>query len=332
MRWGVWVGLALVVGSCIPVSLSIATAVSCPEKDLIYYPSGTGWSASCENREYNCHKYNGKMTCADITPESPDRSTQARTTSTTKGAIKEEYDEFRKQSVVYLKNMNLSGSLTLDAFGIQGQDRIVVMLSSSSENWKYLKCYSVDWLADDNPIQYQGSPSHDGTVGQGYVVEHISMEFTNEQFLALANSTAAKGRVCNQVFLFTTGQLSQMRNFADKLQSSSVSKLGGAVCGDGLKDKSEQCDRGKDNSDIIADMCRTDCTLPHCGDSVVDSIETCDDGNAVDGDGCPSSCVVMGSNCGNGHVDPGEQCDDGSANSEYGPCLPVCRLKQTQIK
>ncbi len=99
------------------------------------------------------------------------------------------------------------------------------------------------------------------------------------------------------------------------------------TCGNGIKDKEEQCDRGKDNSNTIPDRCRTNCTLPHCGDGVLDSIETCDDGNTNDGDNCPASCLVVSPNCGNGTIDPGEQCDDGSANSDLGPCLPICRKK-----
>jgi cysteine-rich repeat protein len=265
------------------------------------------------------------MTCNDITPKSPSRSTKTKTS--TAGIISEEYDEFKKQNVVYLKDMSLSGSLVLNAFSIQGSDSVLVILTSTSENWKYLKCYNVDWLGDDSPVLYQGQVSHEGTVGSGYVIEYISMQFTRDQFLTLASAVVAKGRICNQVFTFKEKQLSQMLSFAEKLQITSTSKLGGAICGNGLIEKGEQCDIGKRNSDVLADACRTDCTLPRCGDGIIDSIETCDDGNTTDGDGCPSSCVVALKSCGNGAVDPGEQCDDGSANSEYGPCLPLCKPK-----
>jgi cysteine-rich repeat protein len=101
-----------------------------------------------------------------------------------------------------------------------------------------------------------------------------------------------------------------------------------SMCGDGVKQSEEQCDKGRSNSSTTPDTCRADCRLPFCGDGVLDSVETCDDGNTADGDSCPSSCVIKSPNCGNGLVDVGEQCDDGSANSdEYGPCLTLCRLK-----
>jgi cysteine-rich repeat protein len=100
------------------------------------------------------------------------------------------------------------------------------------------------------------------------------------------------------------------------------------VCGNGLKERGEQCDRGKENSNAVADRCRTDCTFPRCGDGMLDSNETCDDGNVSDGDGCPALCSVLSTSCGNGLTETGEECDEGGANSdEFGPCLLICRIK-----
>lgn len=117
------------------------------------------------------------------------------------------------------------------------------------------------------------------------------------------------------------------------------------VCGDGILDEGEECDDGSDNSDTIADACRTDCLLPVCGDNVTDSgeecdgvigvpasfactdecellsieacgngilegEEECDDGDEEDGDGCSSICEIEPV-CGNGVLDDGEECDDG---------------------
>lgn len=38
--------------------------------------------------------------------------------------------------------------------------------------------------------------------------------------------------------------------------------------------------------------CRLDCTIPACGDGRLDGGEVCDDGNATDGDGCESDCLL----------------------------------------
>lgn len=69
------------------------------------------------------------------------------------------------------------------------------------------------------------------------------------------------------------------------------------VCGDGVVEGLEQCDEGADNSDVLPDACREDCTLPRCGDGVVDTGEPCDDGNGVDNDACSNGCREPGTPC-----------------------------------
>ena len=69
--------------------------------------------------------------------------------------------------------------------------------------------------------------------------------------------------------------------------------VGGSVCGDGVVQLPEQCDLGTgNNSDTLADTCRTNCKDPYCGDVVVDTGEACDDGNTIANDSCDNSCNV----------------------------------------
>jgi hypothetical protein len=64
-----------------------------------------------------------------------------------------------------------------------------------------------------------------------------------------------------------------------------------AICGDGVKTATEQCDTGVDNQDK-PDVCRTDCRLPTCGDLILDSKEQCDEG--PDGtDTCSMKCEII---------------------------------------
>ena len=95
-------------------------------------------------------------------------------------------------------------------------------------------------------------------------------------------------------------------------------------CGNGIREGKEECDQGVNNSDVKPDVCRQDCTLPHCGDGVTDSAEQCDDGNDILGDGCTSACTL--SACGNGVLEIGEECDDGGKNSDTDPnsCSTLC--------
>ena len=99
------------------------------------------------------------------------------------------------------------------------------------------------------------------------------------------------------------------------------------VCGDGVKDDTEQCDSGPENSDTRPGACRTTCKPAACADTVVDPGEACDDGNRMSGDGCTASCLKV-EQCGDGILDPGaEQCDDGANNSNTraDACRTTCR-------
>jgi cysteine-rich repeat protein len=99
-------------------------------------------------------------------------------------------------------------------------------------------------------------------------------------------------------------------------------------CGDGVlhPELGEYCDDGPNNSDEVADACRTNCALPRCGDGAVDTGESCDDGNNQPGDGCASWCAAEV--CGDGRLDaPGEGCDDGNDVDGDGcsaDCAPEC--------
>lgn len=63
-----------------------------------------------------------------------------------------------------------------------------------------------------------------------------------------------------------------------------------AICGDGVKTPTEQCDNGADNKDA-PNLCHTDCRLPTCGDNYLDTGEQCDEGGATDT--CSSKCEII---------------------------------------
>mmetsp|Transcript_49355 Transcript_49355/g.119700 ORF Transcript_49355/g.119700 Transcript_49355/m.119700 type:complete len:891 (+) Transcript_49355:617-3289(+) len=63
-----------------------------------------------------------------------------------------------------------------------------------------------------------------------------------------------------------------------------------AVCGNGIVEDGEECDRGTDNDDN--GMCTAQCKNARCGDGFLQSEigEECDDGNSNQGDGCSNDC------------------------------------------
>jgi len=95
-----------------------------------------------------------------------------------------------------------------------------------------------------------------------------------------------------------------------------------ARCGDGVVNGTEQCDAGGETS-----TCNADCTNSRCGDGTVNAHagEQCDDGNTVNGDGCSSTCrneTPPPSGCGDGVVNGTEECDGGG--SETATCNTNC--------
>ena len=63
-------------------------------------------------------------------------------------------------------------------------------------------------------------------------------------------------------------------------------------CGNAMLEPGEECDSGGENSDVLPDRCRTNCSFARCGDVTLDTGEQCDDGNRLGGDGCDRFCRV----------------------------------------
>ena len=101
---------------------------------------------------------------------------------------------------------------------------------------------------------------------------------------------------------------------------SGCPRPGPSRCGDGVVQAPEACD---DGNAVDGDGCESTCTLS-CGNGRVDGAEQCDDANAVAADGCEADCTLS-PGCGNGTLDGQEQCDDGNNASGDG-CEADCKL------
>jgi len=126
----------------------------------------------------------------------------------------------------------------------------------------------------------------------------------------------------------------------------------GVKCGDGALGGIEQCDPPNVGRGCAAD-CRLErgyvCSPPSlpsnpnepaicrqtvCGDRTKEGTEACDDGNAIDGDGCSSTCALepdcssgsCASKCGDGIKLPPEECDDLNTTDGDG-CSHDCRAE-----
>ncbi|MBN2574188.1 MAG: DUF4215 domain-containing protein [Deltaproteobacteria bacterium] len=131
-----------------------------------------------------------------------------------------------------------------------------------------------------------------------------------------------------------------------------VDRPGGGTCGDGIIERSEQCDDGNtDSGDGCSRICQIeanwDCPtqgqpcvyLGVCGNGILTSNKACDDGNTTSGDGCSDDCQTVEPGyicrkpgnpctplCGDSQVIKSEECDDGNATSGDG-CSAICRVE-----
>lgn len=167
--------------------------------------------------------------CSTLTLEQPKRTYGIQPTPN--GTIQTKYDEFDKQTTVYVRRMILQypkddgtpSDLTspLELGIITGDSDIVsVMISRSGIGWSYLGCNYIKWLLDGEPFLEFRKAQHDGNVfSGGYVSEHVSQYLRKKEFLEMANARSLRGRLCNTEFSLTPEQidtLKKVENMLDK--------------------------------------------------------------------------------------------------------------------
>jgi hypothetical protein len=136
--------------------------------------------------------------------------------------FEETYDRFEDRTTLRLelgdiiKGGNYKVDLTLFRFDkgrLRTKGRVELkFLCDSSDGWRYLRHHPLDLLVDGKRWSFQ--PTHDGTVGQGYVLEHIWAHLTEAQLADLAAAKSVEGRLGINEFALSRDQLAAIREFA----------------------------------------------------------------------------------------------------------------------
>jgi cysteine-rich repeat protein len=94
----------------------------------------------------------------------------------------------------------------------------------------------------------------------------------------------------NDVECVGVGDGSCLPRAGDTCDESCQNEGSNIVCGDGVKEGSEQCDDGNLSN---GDGCSANCIVENaqCGDSILQDNEECDDGALATGDGCNANCL-----------------------------------------
>jgi hypothetical protein len=127
--------------------------------------------------------------------------------------------------------------------------------------------------------------NHDSDLGDSSAIHHVDREW---RFHDVPLSGYFSGHSVQVTFDLASDEGLELGGW--QLDDVCIVANPYAICGDGVRTRTEQCDNGAMNADV-ADTCHTDCHLPTCGDSIVDSDEECDEpGNT---DACTLTCKIV---------------------------------------
>lgn len=77
----------------------------------------------------------------------------------------------------------------------KGEVVFEVILTSSTEQWKYLDCHDFHWLVDGKPFKYK-KEKYENQVGNGAVFEYFEIFLTKKQFSQLAKGKSIEFETC----------------------------------------------------------------------------------------------------------------------------------------
>jgi hypothetical protein len=140
--------------------------------------------------------------------------------------ITEEFDRFKGNTVVALDTRPAEysrgpGSLSV-LYAYKGNTPVVpsevyFRLVSEADDWQYLKCHMLTLLLDDQ-ISMEPKTEHDGSVGNGYVLEFVMSALSVDEFLQIVNAKKVEGKLCNTEFVLSKEQMEALRDIASRMQ------------------------------------------------------------------------------------------------------------------
>jgi hypothetical protein len=139
--------------------------------------------------------------------------------------LEKKYDKFKNTTSISidLKLTQISEDLSISSFfisdgkKIKTPDKVILMITSKSENWNYLNNSDLVFIVDDEIIDL-GEMKRTGSVGKGYVLEFLSTTVSIETFLKIINGNKVEGRLFTTEFKLTDEQLEALRDYASRMK------------------------------------------------------------------------------------------------------------------
>jgi hypothetical protein len=137
--------------------------------------------------------------------------------------IEIKYDRFKDKTTVQTDPKRTAGTALQPALVLIGRydgqtpsrpAECTLAFAVRTSSWAYLRCHSVDCLADGKPVALPSS-KHDWKVGKGYVFEFISIIVPFTIMEQLSNCQKVEFKICNTEFSISKYELEDLKTFVE---------------------------------------------------------------------------------------------------------------------
>jgi len=137
--------------------------------------------------------------------------------------IEIKYDRFKNKTVVRTDPKKTAGTVIQPALVLIGTydgqtpsrpGECLLGFALRSPSWKYLRCHSINCLADEKPVELPHS-KHDGSVGRGYVIEHVSISIPFNIVEQLSKCEKVEFKLCNTEFSLSRYEMEDLKTFVE---------------------------------------------------------------------------------------------------------------------
>jgi len=143
--------------------------------------------------------------------------------------ISQKYDKFRNDTTLHLDLgvvwRNEKNKLELDVYqDFDGEGRTepdgvprLQFTNFGDAGWRYLRLHPINFLVDGKRLSYQ--PEHHGVVKTGYVMEHMWVDPTKQEFLDIIYAKSVEIKVGLDEFQLGDSHLNALKDFASLIKN-----------------------------------------------------------------------------------------------------------------
>jgi hypothetical protein len=138
--------------------------------------------------------------------------------------LDEKYDKYKDITVVSLMvslnridpDLSIGAYFIYDGKEVKTPSALTLSFVSKSEDWKYLRSSTLYFLVDGKRLNI-GEMEREGSVGNGYVLEFLSVSIPTETFLKIISGSEIEGQLFTTEFKLSEEQLEAFKDFASRM-------------------------------------------------------------------------------------------------------------------